>query len=169
MVRAAQAHIRARDAFQIVLSQRFSGETRTEPFGIYRALRILNPSPYMFFLDLDGVELIGSSPEVLVELEGRRATLSPIAGTRPRGETVAHDVLLEEELLHDEKERAERYGRCRSSAIWRRSGGRRGILRTVGRHGHVHHDSHDHHARGAVSRAGGRGDRGGLGSGHGVR
>lgn len=106
-VRTAKEHILAGDAFQIVVSQRLEGHTQTEPFQIYRALRILNPSPYMFFFDADGFQLIGSSPEVLVKLQKRKATLSPIAGTRPRGNTAAEDQALEEELLRDEKERAE--------------------------------------------------------------
>jgi anthranilate synthase component 1 len=106
-VRASQEHIRAGDAFQIVVSQRLSGRTHTEPFRIYRALRITNPSPYMFFFDAGGFQLVGSSPEVLVKVEKRRASLSPIAGTRPRGSTAAEDVALEEELLRDDKERAE--------------------------------------------------------------
>jgi anthranilate synthase component 1 len=107
MVRTAREHILAGDAFQIVLSQRLRAETDTEPFQIYRALRILNPSPYMFFLDFSDFQLIGSSPEVLVKLEGRTATVAPIAGTRPRGETATHDRALADELLADEKERAE--------------------------------------------------------------
>jgi anthranilate synthase component 1 len=110
-VGAAREHILAGDAFQIVLSQRFGAETTAEPFQIYRALRILNPSPYMYFLDFGpgpgGFQLIGSSPEVLVKLEGRTATVAPIAGTRPRGETQVEDHRLEDELLGDEKERAE--------------------------------------------------------------
>jgi anthranilate synthase component 1 len=106
-VRAAKEHILAGDAFQIVVSQRLSARTETEPFQIYRALRILNPSPYMFYFDAGDFQLIGSSPEVLVKLEKRKATLSPIAGTRPRGHTAAEDQALEEELLQDEKERAE--------------------------------------------------------------
>ena len=84
-VRTAKEHILAGDAFQIVVSQRFAARTETEPFQIYRALRILNPSPYMFFFDAGDFQMIGSSPEVLVKLEKRKATLSPIAGTRPRG------------------------------------------------------------------------------------
>jgi anthranilate synthase component 1 len=107
MVDRAREHVLAGDAFQVVPSQRFGARTSTSPFQIYRALRILNPSPYMFFLDFDGFELIGSSPEVLVRLDGRRATLSPIAGTRPRGATTAEDDALAEELLADAKERAE--------------------------------------------------------------
>ncbi|MCH7549948.1 MAG: anthranilate synthase component I family protein, partial [Candidatus Krumholzibacteriota bacterium] len=107
IVGEAREHILAGDAFQIVLSQRFGARTTTDPFQIYRALRILNPSPYMFFIDFDGFELIGSSPEVLVRLDKRRATLAPIAGTRPRGATSTEDEQLAEELLADEKERAE--------------------------------------------------------------
>jgi len=103
----AKEHILAGDAFQIVLSQRLRGETTVRPFQIYRALRILNPSPYMFFVDFGEFQLIGSSPEVLVKLDGRKATLCPIAGTRPRGNTPAEDDALEEELVSNEKERAE--------------------------------------------------------------
>jgi anthranilate synthase component 1 len=103
----AKEHIFAGNAFQIVLSQRLRGETCAHPFQIYRALRILNPSPYMFFVDLGDFQLIGSSPEALAKLEGGRAMLCPIAGTRPRGKTPEEDESLEEELLSDEKERAE--------------------------------------------------------------
>jgi len=106
-VRASKEHIVAGEAFQIVVSQRLSAQTTTSPFQIYRALRITNPSPYMFFLDAGDFQLIGSSPEVLVKLEKRHATVSPIAGTRPRGSNAAEDLALEEELLADEKERAE--------------------------------------------------------------
>ena len=107
MVNAAREHILAGDTFQIVLSQRLHGKTHTSPFQIYRALRILNPSPYMFFIDFGDFQIIGSSPEVLVKLERRKATLCPIAGTRPRGNSAAADQNLEKELLADEKERAE--------------------------------------------------------------
>ncbi|MGD9548755.1 MAG: anthranilate synthase component I [Candidatus Krumholzibacteriia bacterium] len=107
MVTRAQEHILAGDAFQIVLSQRLGGRTEENPFQVYRALRILNPSPYLFFLDCGGFQLIGSSPEMLVRLEGDRLQVNPIAGTRPRGETVAEDARLAEELLADQKERAE--------------------------------------------------------------
>lgn len=112
-VRQAKEHIAAGDIFQVVLSQRFSRKTSAEPFGIYRALRRLNPSPYMFFFDfadLTGEEplyLIGASPEMHVRLEGRRASIRPIAGTRPRGTDPASDLALERELLADPKERAE--------------------------------------------------------------
>ncbi len=106
-VERIRAYIRAGDAFQVVLSQRLSTGLQTEPFRVYRALRMLNPSPYLFFLDLDGIQLIGSSPEVLVRVEGQRVTLRPIAGTRPRGRDDAEDLQLEEELKSDAKERAE--------------------------------------------------------------
>jgi len=103
----AKEHILAGDAFQIVLSQRLRGETDVPPFQVYRALRILNPSPYMFFLDFGDFQIVGSSPEMLVKLEGARATLCPIAGTRPRGATPLADQELERDLLASEKERAE--------------------------------------------------------------
>jgi anthranilate synthase component 1 len=112
-VRRAKAHIHAGDIFQVVLSQRLSRETTASPFEIYRALRRLNPSPYMFYFDfgdLTGSEpfrLIGASPEMHVRLEGRLASVRPIAGTRPRGLSPAEDRDLELELLADPKERAE--------------------------------------------------------------
>jgi anthranilate synthase component 1 len=107
VVGRAKEHILAGDTFQIVLSQRVRGQTQTSPFQIYRALRILNPSPYMFFINFGEFQLIGSSPEVLVKLEKRRATLNPIAGTRPRGSSAIEDKQLETELKTNEKERAE--------------------------------------------------------------
>jgi len=100
-------HIEAGNVYQLVLSQRFEGQTKADPFMIYRALRMLNPSPYMYFLNFDEVNLIGSSPEALVRLENGLSTVRPIAGTRPRGANEAEDRKLEEELLNDEKERAE--------------------------------------------------------------
>ena len=107
-VREAQEYITAGDIFQVVLSQRLSRRTRADPFGIYRALRMLNPSPYMFYLELPGdLRLIGSSPELLVRLTGRQAEVRPIAGTRPRGANPAEDEALAQELLADPKERAE--------------------------------------------------------------
>jgi anthranilate synthase component 1 len=112
-VRAAKEYIAAGDIFQVVISQRFSRETTAAPFDIYRALRRLNPSPYMFFFDFDGLlpgeplQLIGASPEMHVRLEGRRAAIRPIAGTRPRGADPAEDLALEAELLADPKECAE--------------------------------------------------------------
>jgi anthranilate synthase component I len=107
-VRAAKDYIAAGDAFQIVLSQRFTRQTSAPPFTIYRALRALNPSPYMFFLRFDDdFALIGASPEMMVRLEDGVASVRPIAGTRPRGATEEADHQLAAELLNDEKERAE--------------------------------------------------------------
>jgi anthranilate synthase component I len=107
MVRIAKRHIRAGDIFQVVPSQRFSVPTSADPFDVYRVLRVVNPSPYMYFLRLPRVTIAGSSPEVLVTVQGRRAAMRPIAGTRPRGADQAADLALEAELLDDEKERAE--------------------------------------------------------------
>jgi anthranilate synthase component 1 len=112
IVRRAKEHIAAGDIFQVVLSQRLSRRTSAPPFDIYRALRRLNPSPYMFFFDFDEINgkpyhVIGASPEMLVRLEGRTATVRPIAGTRRRGSTPTEDTALEQELLADPKERAE--------------------------------------------------------------
>ena len=111
MVRAAREHIAAGDIFQVVPSQRFTRPTNADPFDIYRAVRRINPSPYMFFFDfgvVDGkpLHLVGASPEMLVRLEGRHASLRPIAGTRPRGADPLADAALAEELLADPKERA---------------------------------------------------------------
>jgi anthranilate synthase component 1 len=100
-VRRAKEHIRAGDAFQIVLSQRAERPTSATPLSIYRSLRRINPSPYHFLLELDGISLVGSSPETLVKLEGSRASLNPIAGTTTPGEGDA------EELLASEKDKAE--------------------------------------------------------------
>ena len=112
MVRDAKEHIAAGDIFQVVLSQRFARETNVEPFDVYRAVRRLNPSPYMFFFDFGLVDdeplfIVGSSPEMFVRLEGRTASLRPIAGTRPRGADAEADAALAQELLADPKERAE--------------------------------------------------------------
>ncbi|HRX50273.1 MAG TPA: anthranilate synthase component I [Candidatus Krumholzibacteria bacterium] len=107
MVRRAQEHILAGDAFQIVLSQRLTGRTETPPFQIYRALRILNPSPYLYYLDFGDTQVIGSSPELLVRKDGRDVAVNPIAGTRPRGQDPATDQALAAELAADAKERAE--------------------------------------------------------------
>lgn len=112
MVRKAKEHIAAGDIFQVVLSQRFTRETSVEPFDVYRAVRRLNPSPYMFFFDFGIVDdeplfIVGSSPEMFVRLDGRTASLRPIAGTRPRGADAEADASLAEDLLADPKERAE--------------------------------------------------------------
>ena len=106
-VRRCQEYIKAGDAFQIVLSQRLSVPFRARPVDVYRALRALNPSPYMFFLDLNRTQVVGSSPETLVRLTGGRVTLRPIAGTCPRGATPEEDERLKAALLADPKERAE--------------------------------------------------------------
>ena len=107
MVVRAKQYIRDGEAIQIVISQRFDTELTSSPFDIYRALRRINPSPYMYYLDFDGDIVIGASPEVLVRLEDGRVALRPIAGTRPRGRNDEEDRRLEEELLADPKERAE--------------------------------------------------------------
>lgn len=106
-VKRIKEYILSGDAFQVVLSHRLKGRCPVPPFQIYRALRILNPSPYMFFIDFGDFQLIGSSPEMLVKLEGRKAVLCPIAGTRRRGSGIQEDKELEEELRTNEKERAE--------------------------------------------------------------
>jgi anthranilate synthase component 1 len=107
MVETAKEYILAGDIIQVVLSQRFHTETYLPPFALYRALRHINPSPYLFYLQLGNVIQIGSSPEILVRLENNEIELRPIAGTRHRGKTAAEDKALEEELLADPKERAE--------------------------------------------------------------
>jgi len=106
-VRKAKAYIRAGDAFQVVVSQRFEAQTAASPFEIYRALRVVNPSPYLYFLKLDDLSVVGSSPEMLVKVQGRSAFYRPLAGTRPRGRNEKEDAKLEAELLADPKERAE--------------------------------------------------------------
>jgi anthranilate synthase component 1 len=106
-VEAVKGHIEAGDVYQLVLSIRFTGETEVEPFAAYRALRLLNPSPYMYFIDTGDRQVVGSSPEALARLSGRKAELRPIAGTRPRGVDDDEDHRLERELLADPKEAAE--------------------------------------------------------------
>jgi anthranilate synthase component 1 len=106
-VRAAKAHIAAGDIYQVVLSQRFEADVTVDPFTVYRALRHVNPSPYMYFVRVGPVSIVGSSPEMLVRVEGSRVETHPIAGTRPRGRSAEEDVRLGEELKRNEKERAE--------------------------------------------------------------
>ncbi|MDX2479819.1 MAG: anthranilate synthase component I [Desulfuromusa sp.] len=106
-VERCKEYIRAGDIFQVVISQRFSGRLQSDPFNIYRALRTINPSPYMFFLRFGESIIVGASPEVLVRKEGNQVDVRPIAGTLPRGNTPAEDLALEEQLLADPKERAE--------------------------------------------------------------
>jgi anthranilate synthase component 1 len=107
MVRAAKEYITAGDAFQVVLAQRFEAPFELPPFALYRALRRVNPSPYLYFLDFGEFALAGSSPEILVKVAGGTVTIRPIAGTRPRGPSPHEDKALEVELLADPKERAE--------------------------------------------------------------
>jgi anthranilate synthase component 1 len=106
-VRRAKEYIAAGDIFQVVLSQRLDFKPPTEPFQIYRALRTVNPSPYMFFLKLDDMHVLGASPEMLVRVSGRKLEYRPIAGTHKRGADAAEDERLIEQLRSDEKERAE--------------------------------------------------------------
>jgi anthranilate synthase component I len=106
-VERIREYIRAGDAFQVVLSQRLSVPLQRDPFELYRRLRILNPSPYLYFLELDGISLVGSSPEVLVRVEDGTVTVRPIAGTRHRGRDDDEDARLADNLLADPKERAE--------------------------------------------------------------
>jgi len=106
-VRRAKEYIAAGEIFQVVLSRRQQRPLGAPPVAVYRALRTVNPSPYMFLWSMDGVHLVGSSPEMLVRSEGGRIQMRPIAGTRPRGKNEAHDAELEAELVADSKERAE--------------------------------------------------------------
>jgi anthranilate synthase component 1 len=103
----AKEYIKAGDIFQVVPSQRFQTRISVEPYEIYRALRLINPSPYMYFLRCGSATVVGASPEVMVRLEGERIDLRPIAGTRKRGTTEEEDQALADELLADPKERAE--------------------------------------------------------------
>jgi anthranilate synthase component 1 len=106
-VRTIKEHIAAGDIYQAVLSQRFETDITADPFTVYRALRHVNPSPYMYFIRMGGLAIVGSSPEMLVRVEGRHAETHPIAGTRPRGTNEEEDLRLAEELKRNEKERAE--------------------------------------------------------------
>ncbi len=143
-VEKAKEYIRAGDIIQVVLSQRFSGELTQDPLDIYRVLRTLNPSPYMFFLRMDDTVVLGASPEVMVRKEGERVELRPIAGTRPRGGSPEEDRRLEEELLADPKERAEHVmlvdlGRNDLGRVCRTGTVRVSELMTVERYSHVMH------------------------------
>ena len=106
-VERAREYIRAGDIFQVVLSQRFEFPVTSPALALYKALRLTNPSPYMYYLNLEGHTVIGSSPEILAKLSGRRVSVRPLAGTRPRGKTDAADAALEAELRADAKEAAE--------------------------------------------------------------
>ncbi len=107
MVERAKEYIQAGDIFQVVLSQRFARPVQTQPFSVYRALRAVNPSPYLYYLDLGEVTVVGASPELLVRVEDGEVIIRPLAGTRPRGKDGEADLALERELRADEKERAE--------------------------------------------------------------
>ncbi len=107
MVKAAKEYIAAGDIFQVVLSQRFQAPFELPPFALYRALRRVNPAPFLYFLNFGGFAIAGSSPEILVRLREGTVTIRPLAGTRPRGATPREDETLEAELLADQKERAE--------------------------------------------------------------
>src|SRR5947209_7007433 len=106
-VAKAKEYIQAGDIFQVVLSQRLQTETRARPFDIYRTLRVVNPSPFMFYLDAGPLRLVGSSPEIMARVDAGVLTVRPLAGTRPRGRTEEEDQRLAAELLADPKERAE--------------------------------------------------------------
>jgi anthranilate synthase component 1 len=143
-VKKAKEYIRAGDVFQVVISQRFSAKTEAEPFQIYRELRALNPSPYLFFLQLNDVAVVGSSPEMLVKVQGRNVFYRPIAGTRWRGKDEAEDARLEKEMLADEKERAEHImlvdlGRNDLGRVCEYGSVRVEKLMTVERYSHVMH------------------------------
>ncbi len=155
-VERAREHILAGDAFQIVLSQNLTGDAPVEPFRIYRALRMLNPSPYLFFLDFQEFQMVGSSPEMLVRLEGDRLEVNPIAGTRPRAESIAEDNALASDLLNDEKEKAEHVmlvdlGRNDLGRVCRTGSVQVDDFMTVERYSHVMH---------LVSRVSGRLEKG---------
>ncbi len=107
VVLKCQEYIKAGDIFQVVCSQRLQLETSASPLNIYRALRVVNPSPFMFLLDMESFQLVGSSPEIMCRVEDREVTVRPLAGTRPRGKTPDEDQRLAADLLADPKERAE--------------------------------------------------------------
>lgn len=144
-VERCKEYVRAGDIIQVVLSQRFSGVLGDcVPFDIYRALRTLNPSPYMFFLRFDDTLVIGASPEVLVRKEGTMAEVRPIAGTRPRGRDSAEDLALEKELLGDPKELAEHImlvdlGRNDLGRVCRTGSVEVSELKVIERYSHVMH------------------------------
>ena len=143
-VRKSKNYIRAGDIFQVVISQRFSAKTQADPFQIYRELRALNPSPYLFYLHMNDVAVVGSSPEMLVKVQGRDVFYRPIAGTRWRGKDEAEDQRLEKEMLASEKERAEHImlvdlGRNDLGRVCEYGSVRPEKLMTVERYSHVMH------------------------------
>jgi anthranilate synthase component 1 len=143
-VEKSKEYVMAGDVVQVVLSQRFERESTVDPFDIYRALRAINPSPYMYYLDIGEARIVGSSPEILVRLEDGRIVLRPIAGTRKRGETEAADKSLEDELKKDPKEVAEHImlvdlGRNDVGRVAKIGSVRVSELMTVERYSHVMH------------------------------
>jgi anthranilate synthase component I len=144
MVLRAKEYIYAGDIIQVVLSQRIETSIRSDPFDVYRALRVINPSPYMYYLQLGKIRLVGSSPEVMVRRENSQAELRPIAGTRSRGSHEVEDQALETELVHDEKEKAEHImlvdlGRNDLGRVSKVGGVRVEQLMKVERYSHVMH------------------------------
>src|SRR5258708_2383173 len=143
-VRKAKEYIRAGDIIQVVLSQRWMLEPKASPFQIYRALRLVNPSPYMYCIHFEDMDIVGSSPELLVRREGSGVETRPIAGTRPRGQTPEEDLALEEELKKDVKERAEHLmlvdlGRNDLGRVCKSGSVRVPVFMTVERFSHVMH------------------------------
>ncbi|OWK45253.1 anthranilate synthase component I [Fimbriiglobus ruber] len=143
-VRKAKEYIFAGDIFQVVLSQRFRTETTAAPFEIYRALRVINPSPFMFFVEAGDVTLVGASPEIMCRVENREMVVRPLAGTRRRGETPEEDRRLADDLLADPKERAEHImlvdlARNDVGHVAELGSVRIGDLLTVERYSHVMH------------------------------
>lgn len=140
----AKEYVKAGDVIQVVLSQRFERDSAADPFDVYRALRVINPSPYMYYIDTGDVKIAGSSPEILVRLEGDKVTLRPIAGTRKRGDGEFEDRALEEELKSDPKEVAEHImlvdlGRNDVGRVARTGSVRVNELMAVERYSHVMH------------------------------
>jgi anthranilate synthase component 1 len=146
VVRRCQEYIKAGDIFQVVPSQRLQVKTTADPFDIYRVLRVVNPSPFLFYLTFDDFRLIGSSPEILVRVDEGEVTIRPLAGTRKRGRDEAEDRALAEELLADPKERAEHImlvdlGRNDVGRVAEQASVRLSELMTVERYSHVMHIS----------------------------
>lgn len=143
-VRRCKEYIKAGDIFQVVLSQRLESDLNADPFDVYRALRVVNPSPYMYYLHMGDLSIVGSSPEILVRVEGGQVSVRPIAGTRPRGRSVEEDRHLEKELLADEKELAEHImlvdlGRNDVGRVCRFGTVRPRELKVIERYSHVMH------------------------------
>jgi anthranilate synthase component 1 len=143
-VEKSKEYVMAGDVVQVVLSQRFERDSSASPFDLYRALRVINPSPYMYYLDIGEAKIVGSSPEILVRLEDGKIVLRPIAGTRKRGETAAADKALEDELKKDPKEIAEHImlvdlGRNDVGKVAKIGSVKVSELMTVERYSHVMH------------------------------